>query len=103
MNDIKSSNICITGVPEKEQRKNGADIYFEEIMAQNFLKWMKYINPQILGKTSSHKKQKIKSKSQEQPGGRKAQYRQEKENKNDGWPLFKKGQWKKIFKYWKQR
>lgn len=45
---------------------------------------MKYINPQILGKTSSHKKQKIKSKSQEQPGGRKAQYRQEKENKNDG-------------------
>ena len=38
VNDIKSSNICITGVPEKEQRKNGADIYFEEIMAENFLK-----------------------------------------------------------------
>ena len=34
-NNIKCTNICIIGVPEGEERKNGPEKIFEEITAEN--------------------------------------------------------------------
>ena len=34
--NIKWTNICILGLPEREEREKGAEILFEEIMAENF-------------------------------------------------------------------
>lgn len=39
---------------ENRERENGADIYFVEIMAENFSKLIKYINPHTLGITSNY-------------------------------------------------
>ena len=33
---IKRNNVCITGIPEREEREKGAESLFEEIMAENF-------------------------------------------------------------------
>ena len=34
--NIKCTNICITGVPEGEEREKGPEKIFEEIVAENF-------------------------------------------------------------------
>ena len=34
--NIKCTNICITGVPEGEERKEGAENISEDIIAENF-------------------------------------------------------------------
>ena len=35
--NIKHINICIIGVPEREERERGPEKIFEEIIAENFL------------------------------------------------------------------
>ena len=34
--NIKHNNICITGVPEEEERKKGTERIFEDIIGENF-------------------------------------------------------------------
>ena len=34
--NIKRSNVCITGVPEGEEREKGPEKIFEEIIVENF-------------------------------------------------------------------
>ena len=46
-NNIKSTNICIIGVPEGEQREKGPDKIFEAIMAEKFLNMGKEIAKQV--------------------------------------------------------
>ena len=35
-NNIKYTNICIIGVPQEEEKDNGAENLFEEIIDENF-------------------------------------------------------------------
>ena len=37
--NIKSTNICILGVPEGEEREKGPEKIFEEIIAETLLTW----------------------------------------------------------------
>lgn len=41
---IKQTNICIKGVPEGEERENGAEGIFEEIIAENISNLMEIMN-----------------------------------------------------------
>lgn len=36
LGDIKCPNICIIGVPEREEREKGVEIVFKEKIAKNF-------------------------------------------------------------------
>ena len=46
---MRHTNIHITGVPEGEERDNGAERLFEEIIAENFPNLGKEIKIQIQG------------------------------------------------------
>ena len=35
-NNIKQANLCITGIPEGEEKEKGIENIFEEIIAENF-------------------------------------------------------------------
>ena len=45
--NIKRNNICITGVPEGEQREKGSEKIFEEIIVENFPNMGKEIATQL--------------------------------------------------------
>ena len=42
--NIKHNNICIIGVPKREEREQGTENLFEEILMGNFLNMVKKIN-----------------------------------------------------------
>ena len=44
---MKPSNICIIGVPEKEDKKKGHEKILEEIIVENFPKMEKEIDTQV--------------------------------------------------------
>ena len=45
-NNVKCTNIQIIGLPEEEDKKKGHEKILEEIMAENFPKMWKEINPE---------------------------------------------------------
>ena len=45
--NIKCKNICIIGVPEREERKKGPEKIFEEIIVENFPNMGKEIATQV--------------------------------------------------------
>ena len=45
--NIKCNNICITGIPEGEEREKGPEKIFEEIIAENFLNMRKEAVTQV--------------------------------------------------------
>ena len=45
--NFKCTNICITGVPEGEERKKGTEKIFQEIIAENFPNMGKELLTQI--------------------------------------------------------
>ena len=45
--NVKCTNICITGVPEGEERKKGTEKIFQEIIAENFPNMGKELLTQI--------------------------------------------------------
>lgn len=51
---MKRSNIRLTEVPEGEQKENGAEVIFEEIMAEIFPEMMKTSTHRIKNSLQSH-------------------------------------------------
>lgn len=60
--NIKLFNIHVTRIPEAQERETRVEETFEEIMAKNVAKMLKYVKPQIqeVEKSLSRKKKKIK-------------------------------------------
>ena len=58
--NIKHINICIIGVPEREEREKGPEKIFEEIIAENFL---------TMGKEIINQVQEAQSVPERVPGG----------------------------------
>ena len=52
--NIKCTNIQITGVPEKEEKKKGYEKIFEEIIVENFPNMEKEIVNQVQKHKDSH-------------------------------------------------
>ena len=45
--NIKHANVCITGVPAKEEREKGTENLFEEIMPENLPNWQRKTEMQV--------------------------------------------------------
>lgn len=63
--NIKRSNLCVTGISE-EEREHGAQNIFEEIIVEDFPKWMTDNKSQIQ-KSQKHQANKYKNKQELPP------------------------------------